>query len=138
MKREFKIIAAGLGIILPASLSGLGEAQASNVVDLSQSTILKNDVSKRIFDFQVKDFTGEEDNTMFAHTNSHTDVGGNHNDSHSNTDHSNYHTNKNQINQCPSHVDTHSNRDGRDSHTDTGRRDHNDFHANRDDCQSKS
>ena len=131
MKREFKIIAAGLGIILPASLSGLGEAQAGNAVDLSQSTIFKNDVSKRIFDFQVMDFTGEEDNTMFAHTNSHTDVGGNHTDYHSNVSHSNNHTNKNFKDQCPSHVDTHSDRDGKNSHTNYGRTSHDDYHSNK-------
>lgn len=131
MKREFKIIAAGLGIILPASLSGLGEAQAGNVVDLSQSTIFKNDVSKRIFDFQVKDFTGEEDNTLFAHTNTHTDTGG-HTDQHSNRNHSNYHTDKDQPNQCPSHADSHSNVDAYNNHTDQGKQ-HTDAHANRQD-----
>ena len=131
MKREFKIIAAGLGIILPASLSGLGEAQASNVVDLSQSTILKNDVSKRIFDFQVKDFTGEEDNTMFAHTNYHTDSAP-HTNSHSNKSHVNHHTDKAQPNQCPSHVDTHTNNEGFDNHTDRGST-HADNHTNRKD-----
>lgn len=134
MKREFKIIAAGLGIILPASLSGLGEAQASNVVDLSQSAILKNDVSKRILNFQVKDFMGEQDNTLLAHTNSHTDVGGNHSDSHSNIAHSNYHTNKEQKDMCPAHVDTHSDRDGRNSHTNEGRTTHSDHHTNKADA----
>ena len=131
MKREFKIIAAGLGIILPASLSGLGEAQASNLVDLSQSTILKNDVSKRIFDFQVKDFAGEEDNTIFAHTNYHTDSAP-HTNSHSNKNHVNKHTNRDQPNMCPSHSDIHTNSEGYDDHTDRAST-HANKHTNRED-----
>lgn len=135
MKNEFKFIAASLGLILPVSISHLGDAQASSVVDLSKSTILKNDVSKRILNFQVKDITGNVDNTMFAHTNHHTDVGGDHTNYHSNVNHSNNHTNTEQKNQCPSHVNIHSDRAGQSSHTDRGRISHTDLHTNKaDDC----
>ena len=133
MKKEFKIIAAGLGIILPASLANLGEVQACNVNDLSHNTILQNEVSKRIANFQVNCFTENNDNTMFAHANSHTDTGG-HTDYHSNRNHSNQHANMNYANQCPSHSNSHTNVEGYDNHTDYGKQ-HTDRHVNRyDNC----
>lgn len=131
MKKEFKVIAAGLGIILPASLANLGEVQACNVNDLSCITVLQNEVSKRIANFQVNCFTENNDNSMFAHTNSHTDTGG-HTDHHSNRNHSNNHSNRNYTNQCPSHSDSHSNVEGYDNHTDYGKS-HTDTHTDRND-----
>lgn len=131
MKQEFKVIAAGLGIAIPACMLNLGEAKACTQTLLAPNkVVLKNDVSKRIIDF-MSNVTDEYDNQMFAHTNSHTDQGGNHTDYHNNLGHSNTHTNKNYPNQCPGHSDVHSDRDGYNSHTDRGRSSHTDYHSNR-------
>lgn len=135
MKREFKIIAAGLGIILPASLAGLNEANAAPCKLEGNKTILTNEVSKRMIDFMPTNLNENIENTMFAHTNNHTDQGNNHTDQHTNKSHSDRHTNKYYENMCPSHVDSHANIDAQSWHSNYGQKYHNNRHTNvQDNC----
>lgn len=133
MKREFKIIAAGLGIILPASLSGLSEANAAPCKLEGNKTILTNEVSKRMINFMPTNIDESFDNTMLAHTDYHADQQPNHTNHHTDRKHSDRHSDKQQPNMCPSHSDSHANSDAYSSHTDYGRTLHSDNHTNKGD-----
>ena len=131
MKREFKIIAAGLGIILPASLACLNEANAAPCKLEGNKTILTNEVSKRMINFMPTNIDESFDNTMLAHTDHHVDQPADHTDLHSDREHSDRHTNRQQENMCPSHSNSHANTDAYSSHTNYGRKSHSNRHSNR-------
>lgn len=133
MKREFKIIAAGLGIILPASLSGLSEANAAPCKLDGNKTIFTNEVSKRMINFMPTNVDENFDNTMLAHTDVHTDQGSDHTDQHTDRVHSDRHSDKPQPNMCPAHADHHANIDAYSSHTNYGRKNYTNRHINRSD-----
>lgn len=135
MKREFKIIAAGLGIILPASLAGLNEANAAPCKLEGNKTILTNEVSKRMINFMPTNIDESFDNTMLAHTDHHADQQPDHTDQHSDRGHSDRHSNIRQDNMCPSHSDSHANTNAYSSHTNYGRTSHSNRHTDRrDNC----
>ena len=135
MKKMF-VIASALGLAIPASLSAASSddtpfAKKLNDVSLDQNENVNqtNEISQRISSFYVNEAV-IEGNSML-HTNSHTDVGGNHTNYHSNLAHTNTHTNKSPANAC-GHTDVHSDRSGNNSHTDRGRSSHTNHHTNRD------
>lgn len=130
MKREFKIIAAGLGIILPASLSGLSEANAAPCKLDGNKIVFTNEVSKRMINFMPTNIDESFDNTMLAHTDYHADQQPDHTDQHSNREHSDRHTNRQQKDMCPSHSDSHANTNAYSSHTNYGRTVHSNNHTN--------
>lgn len=139
MNEDFKKIAKGLGVVLPACLLSIGVANAE--------TLSENELQKNIGDavckesnvfsnnYVVKFLTMNhpgENGVEFGHTNRYTDVPANHTDDHDNVYHSDDHTNRSAVNdgtQCKPHTDNHSDRAPRNSHTNNGNRYHSDSHT---------
>ena len=85
---------------------------------------------------------------MMAHSDVHTNVGGNHVNRHTDSQHSDLHTNRDAKNQrkqvtnsdgtvgyvgyCEPHSDRHTNKNPIQSHTNSGNKYHTDRHSNRD------
>lgn len=127
--KDWKLIAASLGLIIPMSLMA-GETPAKvNIHEGEQvSSILSNQVRDRIMGFQQT--APQESDQMFPdHTNSHTDVGGKHTNFHSNRPHTNSHVDQSNPNTCPpTHTNYHTNYQD-DSHTDYSTS-HTNYHTN--------
>lgn len=126
--KKFLTIAASLGIAVPATLAATNSSDFSPSQDEQLDRLQDNEIVQRIDLFYSSDAV--VDLTSMAHSDSHTDVGGNHTDYHSNLAHSNSHTNRSVQNAC-GHTDVHSNREGYDSHTNMGRASHNNYHTNK-------
>lgn len=126
--KKFLSIAVSLGIAVPSSLAATNAQNVNVYPNEGINQPIDNEVIQRINMFYSEDAI--VDVTSMAHTNSHTDVGGNHTDYHSNLAHSNTHTNKSLANAC-GHTNVHSDRNGYNSHTDSGRTSHNNYHTNR-------
>lgn len=126
--KKFLTIAASLGIAVPISLAAANSPKTTSSVDERMEQSNDNEIVQRINLFYSSDAV--VDVTSMAHTNSHTDVGGNHTNYHSNLAHTNHHTNATPKNAC-GHTDVHTDRDGNDSHTNYGRSSHTDHHTNK-------
>ena len=121
MNNEFKKIAKQLGIAIPACLLSIGVANAETVkenemsksINAAVSEIRKSNlVNNEVVKFLTMDFANGMDKLSPDHTDRHTNREADHSDSHTNTDHMNYHTNKdayNKGNQCIPHTNSHNN-----------------------------
>lgn len=146
MNNEFKKIAKQLGIAIPACLLSIGVANAETVkenevsksINAAVSEISKNNlVNNEVVKFLTTDYAKNVDKMTPDHTDFHTNQGGNHADRHSNSSHSDYHSNVDAKNNprtqtCTPHSDSHTNKDGYNSHTNSGNKSHSDYHTNRD------
>ena len=128
--KDWKLIAASLGLIIPMSLMAGETPTKVNLHEGEEiSSIFSNQVRDRIMSFQQT--APQESDEMFpVHTNTHTDVGGNHTNSHSDVAHSNRHTDNGNKYTCPpTHNNYHADKDGYSNHTDLGRKDHTNRHT---------
>ena len=137
MNEDFKKIAKGLGVVLPACLLTIGAANAATTMPTRNSDVpsvcVKLNKGNDVISHLMENTTNYSSDKMSPdHTDSHTDWGGNHSDSHSDTPHSDSHVNsaKNSGNQCV-HTDKHTNRDPYNRHTNSGNKDHTNRHSNR-------
>ena len=130
--KDWKLIAASLGLIIPMSLAA-GEVPTKTNLNLGENTssVITNQVRDRIMSFQQT--SPQASNEMFpVHTNTHSDAGGSHVNSHSDTPHANSHTDRTNPNTCPvTHTNIHNDRGGNNSHTDYGGS-HTNKHTDRD------
>ena len=139
-RKDFKKIAQSLGIAIPASLLFAGNVNATPAAIVNNSefdateNIVKMQKDNEVINRITLSLRMNEDGSMLAHNNAHTDVGGNHTDYHSNTPHANNHTNKNVgTGTMCTHSDVHTNRDGNNSHTNYGQKTHTNNHTNKED-----
>lgn len=144
MNNEFKKIAKQLGIAIPACLLSIGIANAETVKEnevsmsinaagneISKSNLVNNEVVKFLTMDNAYN-TGVE----FGHTNSYADRPANHTNDHSNTYHSDDHSNRSAYtsgNQCIPHADSHTNIAPQNRHTNSGNQYHTDAHTDRPD-----
>ena len=134
-KSDFIKIAQKLGIAIPVSLLFVGNANAAtstnslltgNVQSFEQ--LVNQRKSNEVLSHITLNLRVNDDGKLLAHSDAHTNVGGNHSDRHSNYGHSDNHTNKQM---CP-HTDSHTNKAAQNSHTNSGNKQHTDRHTNRD------
>ena len=135
-KKDFKKIAMGLGVAIPACLFTVGAANAATTTTTRSSELPsvceKLDQSNDVFSRLTVNATNySSDNFDLGHADVHTNIGGNHSDKHANNGHTNKHTNSTQGAglQCV-HTDLHSNTSGYNKHTNTGNAKHTDQHTN--------
>ncbi len=136
MEYNFKKIAASLGLALPACLLSFNAANASEIStpmgetpSIQKSLDNSNDVIARLM---AQSIAYSTDNGIDSqHADYHTDMGGNHSDSHANYSHSDHHTNRTNTsgNQCV-HTDKHTNAAGTNRHTNSGNPNHTNTHTN--------
>lgn len=151
MNNDFKKIAKGLGLILPACLLSIEVANAATINKQNnneQNVCIKLDRGNDVINHLIINETEEWSNIFSPdHTDTHTDLGGNHSDSHSDYAHQDKHTNKNASTQtkkvrnedgtysslsyCSPHTNNHTNRDGYNRHTNSGNKSHTDTHTDR-------
>lgn len=151
MNEDFKKIAKGLGVVLPACLLSIGTANATVPMptmnnDVSPVCVKLNKGNDVITHLMANVTNYSSNNLSPEHTDYHTDSGGNHTDSHSNYPHANDHNNtaattkyqrvKNDdgtyssVPYCAPHSDSHSNRNAYNNHTNSGNARHSDRHNN--------
>lgn len=152
MNEEFKKIAKSLGVVLPSCLFTIGSANAATTMptrnsDVPSVCVKMNKGNDVISHMMANAVNYSSDRYSPDHTDTHTDVGGNHTDSHSNYDHQDRHSNRDAQNStrrirnedgsysnvpyCAPHSNSHTNRDGYNRHTNSGNRSHSDRHTNR-------
>ena len=140
MNEDFKKIAKGLGVVLPACLLTIGTANAATTMPTRNSDVpsvcVKLNKGNDVISHLMANVTNYLSNNLSPeHTDYHTDAGGNHTDSHSNYSHSDAHTNQaatTRNNQCIPHTDRHTNKEGYNRHTNSGNKQHSNSHTNRD------
>jgi hypothetical protein len=143
MKKDFKKIALSLGIVIPASLLPIGNANATsarttlpNNNPLIEQLVGKKNSNEVINRIYILGKETENDNFFTYHSNNHTNSNGNHTNQHSNTYHSDYHTNREGYSTeyaCVVHTNNHSNTPGSNSHTDYTS-DHTNSHTDNPNC----
>ncbi|MBE6214026.1 MAG: hypothetical protein E7131_05030 [Rikenellaceae bacterium] len=133
---KYKKIALQLGIVIPSCLLSIGDAQAADIrLDMVESK-QENEVINMLISTNSSETVSSS--TLLDHTNSHTDLGGDHTDDHTDRDHTDFHSNRNAVmkgNMCQEHADSHSDY-GQDinEHTNSGNRYHTNYHTDRQDA----
>lgn len=152
MNEDFKKIAKGLGVVLPACLLTIGATNAATTIPTRNSDAPSECVKLNKGNDVISHLISNTTNYSLVinspdHTDTHSDVGGNHTDSHSNYSHQDTHSNTDAENRtrriknddgtysnvpyCAPHSNRHTNRDGYNRHTNSGNRNHSDKHINR-------
>lgn len=152
MNEDFKKIAKGLGVVLPACLLSIGTANAAVPMpsmnnDVPSVCVKLNKGNDVISHMLANTANYSSDRYSPDHTDTHTDSGGNHTDSHSDYSHVDKHSNRDAQNStrriknddgtystvpyCSPHSDSHTNRDGYNRHTNSGNKSHSNFHTDR-------
>lgn len=142
MNEDFKKIAKGLGVVLPACLLSIGTANAAVPMPTTNNDVpsacVKLDKTNDVISHLLSNVSYySSDEVTPDHTNKHVNRGGNHTDEHTNTSHTDYHSNTNAYNNsdsgvCVPHANQHTNY-GRNvnKHTNNGNPTHTDEHADR-------
>lgn len=137
MEDSFKKIAASLGLVIPTCLLSFTSANAAESsthmgenLSIQKSLDYSNDVVARLMTQSIAYTTGNDLNA--PHTDTHTDMGGNHADSHANYSHTDSHSDytRGTGDQCV-HTNRHTNSAGTNRHTNSGNPNHTDHHTNK-------
>jgi hypothetical protein len=140
MNEDFKKIAKGLGVVLPACLLSIGTANAAVPMPTTNSDVpsvcVKLNKGNDVISHLIAN-TGKysSDEVTPDHTNRHANRGGNHTDRYTDESHTDYHSNTNAYNnsdtgQCIPHSNTHTNYgQNRHKHTNSGDPHHTDTHS---------
>ena len=147
--KKYQEIAKCLGITVPACVISVATIQAANAQIEEKSDYAEfsdNEVVSLLTNTLDTNSPGVGE--WMAHTDSHSDFGGNHVNRHSNLGHADRHTNvaattkynysrnpdgtTNKVPYCSPHSDSHTNRNPVNNHTNSGNAYHTNRHVNRD------
>lgn len=152
MNEDFKKIAKGLGIVLPACLLTIGAANAANTMptrnsDVPSVCVKMNKGNDVISHLRANTMNFSSDRLSPDHTDTHSDYGNNHVNQHSDYPHSDNHNDRSakttyttvrnddgttsRVPSCTPHTDNHTNKDRINNHTNSGNRYHTNQHTNR-------
>lgn len=142
MNEDFKKIAKGLGVVLPACLLTIGAANAATTMptrnnDVPSACIKMNKGNDVISHLMANTTNYSSDKLTPDHTNRHQNKGNTHTDRYTDESHSDYHSNRDAYNQsntgqCIPHSNSHTDYgQNRHKHTNTGDRYHTDEHVDR-------